>query len=47
MDTASRLARLRTAVADEDFDALLISSVANVTFVSGFTGDDSLALVTG
>ena len=46
MDTRKRLAALRGVMADARVDAMLLSNVHNVRYVSGFTGDDSLALVT-
>ncbi|KPL04374.1 MAG: hypothetical protein AMK75_01190 [Planctomycetes bacterium SM23_65] len=46
MDTARRIRELRKTIEGEHVDGMLISSVANVTYLSGFTGDDSLALVT-
>jgi Xaa-Pro aminopeptidase/Xaa-Pro dipeptidase len=45
MDTRKRLAALRGILAEERVDALLVSGVHNVRYLSGFTGDDSLALV--
>lgn len=46
MDTTQRVSEFRRVIEAENVDAMLISSVANVTYLSGFTGDDSLALVT-
>ena len=46
MDTRKRLAALRRTLARERIGAMLISSVPNVSYMTGFTGDDSLALVT-
>ncbi len=46
MDTARRIGKLRKIVEAENVDGVLVSSGANVTYLSGFTGDDSLALVT-
>jgi len=42
-----RLARLREALERARVDALLITSVPNVTYLSGFTGEDSALMVTG
>jgi Xaa-Pro aminopeptidase len=41
-----RLARLREALERAKLDALLVTAVPNVTYLSGFTGDDSALLVT-
>jgi len=41
-----RLVRLREVLAGARVDALLVTSVPNVTYLSGFTGDDSALLVT-
>lgn len=46
MDTKARVRSLRRGVLAAKTEAFLVSSVPNVTYVSGFTGDDSLALVT-
>jgi len=45
MQTAHRINELRKAIEAEKLDALLVSSVPNVSYLSGFTGDDSLALI--
>ncbi len=47
MDTRKRVAALRRTIDSEKIGALVISNVPNVSYISGFTGDDSLALVTG
>ncbi|HOX05606.1 MAG TPA: Xaa-Pro peptidase family protein [Planctomycetota bacterium] len=41
-----RLERLRQAMREQRLDALLVSSVPSVRYLSGFTGDSSVALVT-
>ena len=41
----SRLARLREVLKEKKLDGLLVSSVPNVRYLSGFTGDSSAALV--
>ncbi|HUW58687.1 MAG TPA: Xaa-Pro peptidase family protein [Planctomycetota bacterium] len=46
MDTARRVSELRKVIEAEALDGMLVSSVPNVTYLSAFTGDDSLALVT-
>ena len=42
-----RIDRLRKALRDEGIPALLVTSEANVTYLTGFTGDSSYLLVTG
>lgn len=42
-----RLNAIRAVLETERLDALLVTAVSNVTYLSGFTGDDSLLLVTG
>jgi Xaa-Pro aminopeptidase len=42
----SRLERLRDELRRRKLDGMLVSSVAGVRYVSGFTGDSSVALVT-
>ena len=41
-----RIRRLREVLKQKEIDAALISKVQNVTYLSGFTGDDSYLLVT-
>jgi Xaa-Pro aminopeptidase len=41
-----RLARLREKLRESKLDAILVSSVASVRYLSGFTGDSSVALIT-
>jgi len=43
--TAQRVDRLRYALRQEQIDALLVSEPANVTYLTGFRGDDSYLLV--
>lgn len=43
---ASRLKKLRTRIRQAKADALLVTNVHNVTYLTGFTGDDSYLLVT-
>lgn len=45
-DHTKRLQRLRKRVASEKIDAILVTSFTNVTYLTGFTGDDSYLLVT-
>jgi len=42
----ARLARLRDVLTERKLDALLVSSVPSVRYLSSFTGDSSVALVT-
>jgi Xaa-Pro aminopeptidase len=43
---ASRRSRLRKLVSQAGVDALLVTNFKNVTYLTGFTGDDSFLLVT-
>ena len=43
----SRRAQLRKLVRKEGGDAILVTSFTNVTYLTGFTGDDSYLLVAG
>jgi Xaa-Pro aminopeptidase len=45
-EVRARLARLRDELATRKLDAMLVSSVAGVRYLSGFTGDSSVALIT-
>jgi Xaa-Pro aminopeptidase len=45
MDFQSRRDRLRKAFKKEGVDALLVTDFTNVTYLTGFTGDDSFLLV--
>jgi Xaa-Pro aminopeptidase len=45
-ETAERLARLRHALAASALDALLVSSLPNVRYLTGFSGSSALAVVT-
>ena len=45
MDFQSRRDRLRKALKRENVDALLVTNFTNVTYLTGFTGDDSYLLV--
>ena len=42
----ARLARVRRALAEKEIDALLLTDIDNVGYVSGFTGSTAYALVT-
>lgn len=42
----SRLGRLREKLREKRLDAMLVSSVASVRYLSGFAGDSSVALIT-
>jgi Xaa-Pro aminopeptidase len=46
-DYFGRCRRLRSAFARLSLDSLLISKKENIYYLSGFTGDDSLLLITG
>lgn len=41
-----KLNRLRTAFSESDIDALLVTDLYNVRYVTNFTGDSSVALIT-
>lgn len=43
----SRLARLRGALRSKGLDALLVTSLPNIRFLSGFTGSNALCVVRG
>ena len=43
---AERLGRLRRALAASDLDALLVSALPNIRYLTGFTGSNGLVLVT-
>src|SRR6187399_2630627 len=43
---AKRRKNLRTLIKTTEADALLVTSFTNVTYLTGFTGDDSYLLVT-
>jgi Xaa-Pro aminopeptidase len=47
MDFQSRRQRLRKSFASAKIDALLVTDFVNVTYLTGFTGDDSYLLVRG
>ena len=42
----SRRKKLRALIKDAKADALLVTNFINVTYLTGFTGDDSYLLVT-
>jgi Xaa-Pro aminopeptidase len=46
LDVRSRLGRLRAALAGAEIDALLVTKLANVRYLTGFTGSAALLLVT-
>ena len=46
LDVRSRLGRLRARLADATIDALLVSKLANVRYLTGFTGSAGVLLVT-
>lgn len=45
-ETEARLARLRDALVASGLDALLVSSLPNVRYLTGFSGSNALAVVT-
>ena len=45
LDVASRLPRLRARLADEGIDALLVTKLANIRYLSWFTGSAAILLV--
>jgi Xaa-Pro aminopeptidase len=47
LDVAGRLDRLRARLADAGVDALLVTNLANVRYLTGFTGSAGLVAVTG
>jgi Xaa-Pro aminopeptidase len=47
MDVAGRAERLRPALADAGIDALLVTHLPNVRYLTGFTGSSAMLLVTG
>jgi len=46
LDVAPRIARLRSRIDAEQLDALLVTKLANVRYLTGFTGSAALLLVT-
>lgn len=46
MDYAKRIALLKKGLASEGLDSLIVTDEANVSYLSGFTGHDSMALIT-
>lgn len=46
MDVASRVDRLRPAVAEAGCDALLVTNLTNIRYLTGFTGSAAMVLVT-
>jgi Xaa-Pro aminopeptidase len=46
LDVASRIGRLRARLADASLDALLVTKLANVRYLTGFTGSAAVLLVT-
>ncbi|HET7488247.1 MAG TPA: aminopeptidase P family protein [Acidimicrobiales bacterium] len=45
MDVAGRLPRLRARMAEQDCEALLVTTLANVRYLTGFSGSAALLLV--
>jgi Xaa-Pro aminopeptidase len=46
LQTATRIARLRERIAEEELDCLLVGALTNVRYLSGFTGSAGLLAVT-
>jgi Xaa-Pro aminopeptidase len=46
-DFAKRLKNLRVELKKKAIESLLVSNESNVTYLSGFTGNDSVLLITG
>ena len=46
MDVASRLPRLRSGLTDQGINALLVTSLTNIRYLTGFTGSAAMLLVT-
>jgi Xaa-Pro aminopeptidase len=46
MDHAARVDRLRAALADADVDALVVTNLKNIRYLTGFSGSAALLLVT-
>ena len=46
MSSAIRRKKLRSLIKEAQADALLVTNFKNVTYLTGFTGDDSYLLVT-
>jgi Xaa-Pro aminopeptidase len=46
LQTASRIARLRERIAQEELDCLLVGALSNVRYLTGFTGSAGVLLVT-
>ena len=44
--TSNRIEKLRKSLKADRADALLVASVTNVSYLTGFTGDDSTFLLT-
>jgi len=47
MDVADRTARVRERFDDAGVDALLVTHLPNVRYLTGFTGSSAMLLVTG
>ena len=47
MDVAGRAERLRAAIGDAGADALVVTSLTNVRYLTGFTGSSGLLVLTG
>ena len=43
----ARLERLRAALADEGLDALIVTHIANIRYLTGFTGSSAILIVEG
>ena len=47
LDVAPRIGRLREKLTAAELDGLLVTKLANVRYLTGFTGSAALLLVTG
>ena len=45
MDIAARLPKLRAAMAEAEYEALLVTNLTNVRYLTGFTGSAAVLLV--
>jgi len=41
-----RLGKIRLALANENIDSMVVSNIKNVRYISGFTGDEGMAVIT-
>ena len=41
-----RLEKIRSVLQSEDIDSMVVSNIKNVRYISGFTGDEGMAVIT-